>query len=250
MKQNHVSPAPPTKAVSSFVPWRRTVLNRHQQHSHQHLPLGSRVEMYNLQTRQDLNSQVGRIIAFDGGSALYTVRLRHGIGQFRLRPENVRLRGTPGHSTPADTAKSARNYDSRRRGLQTKKQIVTCGALFLLACLVLRCMNMRCSQSPDTSREENNAQTTAEVGRFHELSPIRIRLKPLSDFFRTSERSAADGCATTRKNGQEDRAAASGKIDTASDVSGNSRAEKRHDYTLAEEEIREVLRTMDDKRKP
>lgn len=249
MRQNHVSPAPATKAVSSFVPWRRTVLNRHQQHNHQHLPLGSRVEMYNLQTRQDLNSQVGRIIAFDGGSALYTVRLRHGIGQFRLRPENVRLRGTPSHSTPADAAKSARHHhDTRRRGLQTKKQIVTCGALFLVACLVLQCMNMCCFQSSDTSREENNAETTAEFGRFHELSPIRIRLKPLADFLRASETSAADSCATTGKIGEEDRAAGSGKVDAASDAPGNNHAEKRHGYTLAEEEIREVLRTMDEKK--
>ena len=64
------------------------------------------MELSGLQDRDELNGVSGRVVAFDSASLLYTVRLRHGIGNFRVRPDNVKEAPKKGESSSAVTSGS------------------------------------------------------------------------------------------------------------------------------------------------
>jgi hypothetical protein len=73
----------------SFAPWKATEKAREMHLDTDIVRVGDRVELLGLANRQDLNGVTGRVMAFDGKH--YTVRLRKGIGRFKLKPDNVRM---------------------------------------------------------------------------------------------------------------------------------------------------------------
>ena len=73
----------------SFAPWKATEKAREMHLDTDTVRVGDRVELLGLSNRQDLNGVTGRVMAFDGKH--YTVRLRKGIGRFKLKPSNVRM---------------------------------------------------------------------------------------------------------------------------------------------------------------
>jgi len=119
-KKDHTGEITSESTHGSLMPWKSNARDRHMHLDTDHIHVGERVELVSLSSRPDLNGVTGRVMEFDG--KIYTVRLVHGIGRYRLKRENIKLFATKSSSHSVNSSDISSTSSSSSSSLLNNNQ--------------------------------------------------------------------------------------------------------------------------------